>query len=340
MKKLILISLITLVSTSLFAQENKGENEFGSFKIVKDAESKDVQQGACVIYGKVKAKSDDLDEFQVGFQQEGIPKINYRLVDLDDKGNFKIVVPAQKGVVYCNSPNNNEIPIPLREYKSGHKVKITFKSTETVLRFNSRRLGPGVKKPVVYLYSDKEINANLKLDLKGGSLSFTYPKYENEWNAKVGPNGLEVEGKKYPYLFWEGNKPGLDFLQKEKSTQANIVKKENVIEFLENSLTTMGLNSTEQTDFITFWAPKMIQFDEMAVQFLVNEDYNHIAHINVSPKPDNSLRIYMLYQEVTPQEAKNFTPQEIPNLTAERKGFTLVEWGGSELIKKTNLALD
>ena len=55
------------------------------------------------------------------------------------------------------------------------------------------------------------------------------------------------------------------------------------------------------------------------------ENYTEIAKLEVYPAPQSVLRVFMVYYpsdtevEITPQKFEPF----------ERKGFTLVEWGGS-----------
>ena len=42
-------------------------------------------------------------------------------------------------------------------------------------------------KPVLYFYPKKEIDVNVKLNLKG-DLGFTYPEYNNGWEFRAKPN--------------------------------------------------------------------------------------------------------------------------------------------------------
>jgi hypothetical protein len=225
---------------------------------------------------------------------------------------------------------------PLRTNKAQHRLVIHFKSTEKMSaleEFRSRpNYGPGMKKPVVYLYSKEEVNVDLNLHLaNNGKMSFTYPKYEDGWNVSVNKVGIVAYGKSFPYLFWEGHQPGLDFLKTKNSIQANIIEKDEVVSYLETTLSKIGLNATEMTDFITFWAPQMIQYNKLAVQFLFNESYDeHIAHLEMSPEPNNSLRIYMIYREVSSDE-QMFQKQIIEPSNFKRDGLTIVEWGGTEL---------
>jgi endoglucanase len=55
--------------------------------------------------------------------------------------------------------------------------------------------------------------------------------------------------------------------------------------------------------------------------------YTDSAKLNIMPKPDSLLRIFMAY--VPLENAVDIEPQQLE--TFERKGFTVVEWGGSEI---------
>ena len=114
------------------------------------------------------------------------------------------------------------------------------------------------------------------------------------------------------------------------SVDGEIVESKNVISFLDEKLVDLGFNTTEKTDFITFWGPKMIKSNYCLVQFVLDEDYeSQIANLNVVPKPDASRRVYMYFSgfdvfpniEVHPQSFEGF----------QRIGFTLLEWGGTEI---------
>ncbi|MBU3158534.1 hypothetical protein KPL37_01950 [Clostridium frigoris] len=57
------------------------------------------------------------------------------------------------------------------------------------------------------------------------------------------------------------------------------------------------------------------------------KEYASLAKLNITPKPDSMLRIMMVFKplsksiDVKKQELKPFI----------RKGFTVVEWGGTEI---------
>jgi hypothetical protein len=184
------------------------------------------------------------------------------------------------------------------------------------------------EKPVIYLYPEKPTNVHVQLETKG-ELTFTYPAITGtEWNLTANPDGtIESNGKTYNYLFWEGQTQASTL--KTNYTEGFIVTSDTLVEFLENSLATAGFNTKEAADFITYWAPRMVNNEKNYVHFMFTQEYDKIATLNIAPKPDNVLRLYMVWSPVTENNMIEVTPQQIP--VFNRKGFTVVEWGGSEI---------
>jgi hypothetical protein len=187
-------------------------------------------------------------------------------------------------------------------------------------------------KPVIYAYSEQPLDARLNLLVKG-ELTFTYPQLADDgWSVTTQENGMlkDAQGRFYPYLFWEGESENrLGFKMDGKSLTGNFVKRDSVLPFLESTLGQLGLNDREKTDFITFWAPRMVKHKELFVQFLIDEDYDRIATLEISPQPDHIRRVYLLFRAVESGKTFEYDPQEFSSF--ERSGFTVLEWGGSEL---------
>lgn len=195
------------------------------------------------------------------------------------------------------------------------------------------------EKPVIYLYPQKETFVNVELASKG-ELTFTYPKYNlhNEillpgWNVLACPDGtIKSDNKSFNYLFWEGEINTSEI--KTNYTEGFIVGSDTLVNFLENSLASAGLNNKESADFITYWAPRMMNNEKNYVHFMFTNEYDNIASIKVTPQPDNFLRLYMIWSDVTNDTPTNITTQTITKF--KREGFTVVEWGGSEVINIKN----
>ena len=180
------------------------------------------------------------------------------------------------------------------------------------------------KKPVIYLYPEKEmdISVQLKINDKDNELTTIYPKFNGEnntWNVLAKPNGvIKLGNKTYPYLFWEANS-----YFTEEMKEGFIVKDENAENFLEEKLKLLGLNDKESTDFITFWLPVLLRNKLSLCNFQSEQFFNNFK-LNVNPKPDTMIRIFLTIKKIDyPIEIKE---QKLEK--NERKGYTLIEWGG------------
>jgi hypothetical protein len=191
------------------------------------------------------------------------------------------------------------------------------------------------RKPVIYLYPETKTEVNVKLELDG-KLTVVYPNYDevSGWTVTAEPDGTltDSKGRKYSYLYWEGDiniKPDMD--------KGFCVKGEDTAAFLEDSLKQLGLTDKEADDFITYWLP-MMQGNEYNVITFQTKAYEEVAALHVSPRPDTVIRVNMLWY--SSKVKVNIRPQELGSMNpAERKGFTVVEWGGEEY-KKGKLLLE
>jgi hypothetical protein len=178
-------------------------------------------------------------------------------------------------------------------------------------------------KPVIYLYPTSEQTVNVKLEYKG-ELTCTYPEYKDGWKVKAEPHGKLTnidDNREYSYLFWEG-------ISNEKwdMSKGFVVKGNETEKFLQQKLEYLGLTPKEYNEFIVYWLPLMKDNKYNLITF-AGEDYEKIAQLKITPKPDSMLRIMMVFKplgkpiKIDEQELKPFV----------RKGFTVVEWGGTEL---------
>lgn len=182
-------------------------------------------------------------------------------------------------------------------------------------------------KPVIYLYPEKETNVSVKLNYSG-KLLFTYPKYDDGWEVVAHLNGRlknKTDNKEYSYLFWDGKKQySADEVVYENGF---IVSKDAVVEFLQETLPKFGLLPHEYNEFIVFWTPYLLQNDWNFVHFRTGKEYDVISTNNVNPMPETEIRVFMDFKKI--DSPFDVEPQKI--MKSQRKGFTLVEWGGSEL---------
>ena len=180
-------------------------------------------------------------------------------------------------------------------------------------------------KPVIYLYPEKETKVSVRLQLNG-ELTCTYPSYGDGWSVVAQPDGTlkDTKGKLYNYLYWEGKTyANYDF------STGFCVKGEETAEFLEVALEKLGLNRKEANEFIVYWLPMMQENPYNIISFQTDA-YTESAKLDVKPKPDTTIRVYMAWKASDKKIEMKEQKLEAPN----RIGFTVVEWGGTEVIDR------
>lgn len=177
-------------------------------------------------------------------------------------------------------------------------------------------------KPVIYLYPEEETEVNVDLTLDG-KLTCTYPAYNDGWKVTALPDGTltDATGRTYNYLYWEGE----TYAQYDLS-QGFCVKGKDTVSFLEGALDSLGLTRREANEFIVYWLPLMEQNPYNIISFQT-DIYTEAAQLEVSPAPDTLIRVFMAWQS-----SNEYVELPEQKLTApERTGFTVVEWGGTEI---------
>lgn len=212
----------------------------------------------------------------------------------------------------------------IKKIKSDKGLLFTYDVYGRLIKMTSTEYVPAGEcgKPVIYLYPQKAQNINVKVFPKGG-FTKTDPLYpDGGWNVYAKPTGelLSLDNNKtYPYLFWEGRGGLYSIPEKGWS-----VARSEVPSFLNEKLTALGLNIKEKSDFIEFWLPRMKNSPYYFITFMGTNTMDEIAPLDVSPRPDTVIRVLMDFKELDhPTAVSGFTIH-----TPERKGFTLVEWGG------------
>ena len=208
---------------------------------------------------------------------------------------------------------NKEITDPIVEY---NKIKINNNRCNDI--------GEVEKKPIIYLYPEEETKVDVKL-INDQLITSSYPKYEKSWNVTAYPDGKLIDNKtnrKLYGLYWEGKKH-----KSEIKSDGFIVEGKNTIEFLEEKLEILGLNEYETEEFIIYWLPELEKNKYNYIRFESEEEINSYMPIEVTPKPDTLIRIVMDYKPLD----KKINVKDQTLTTKERKGFTLVEWGGVKI---------
>lgn len=232
----------------------------------------------------------------------------------DEQGNFTIkdiAIDSYRLTIRAADYDNQDIAFGMEEH------------TIFVVEARLKEIRLHTEKPVIYIYPTQQQHVNVKLNY-AGNLTHTYPKYpENGWNVKAEPNGTlwDENGMEYYALFWEGT-PHKPLTAK----GGFVVAGKETAKFLEEKLAYLGLNRREANEFMMYWLPRMENNAYNLIHFS-DEDYESLAELKITPQPETIIRVMMLTRPLT--NKIDVPLQDLKPLHKTRKGFTVVEWGGS-----------
>lgn len=234
----------------------------------------------------------------------------------DSLGNFKIKVAKNDYLIFSKVGFESQ------------KIKVeNLKNLNIVLIPTTASGKIKIKKPVIYLYPTEKTDITLSFHFNGKLLT-TFPKYQDKWELTAYADGKifdKATNRFYNSLFWDGTQ---NFPDEHYNYQTGFsVDKNNLVSFLTEKLETLGLNTFETNDFIQFWLPHLEQNETNFIHFYVNSEYDIFSTNNINPKPDTSIRVFMEFYKL--ENKIEIQEQKLPK--TERKGFTLVEWGGADV---------
>lgn len=172
------------------------------------------------------------------------------------------------------------------------------------------------KKPAIYLYPEQDSFINVKLDINGEIIT-DIPEYGEGWNVFATTNSL-IDNN-YDYLFYEAQLNKLELPDK-----GWIVPYSELYSWFDQNLIKLGLNDKEKSQFKEYWLSELPESSYYEIRLLNNEFLKQNMDLIVSPQPDTMIRVNFYF--VPLNEQISLSEPEI--ITPERKGFTVVEWGG------------
>ncbi|MFT5778131.1 MAG: hypothetical protein ACI837_001087 [Crocinitomicaceae bacterium] len=265
-----------------------------------------------------------------------------------------MVVPGDHRYSFYVNSRFKEMKTGKIEARGGHRTTVILNFKENRIKKSIYRKGKArrqarkykrkgrrrpdvrMKKPVIYLYPEEKIEVSIKLEVNG-TLTFSYPEYDAGWNVTADENGtITHNDSDYNYLFWEGDRQADKDLVDE--SEGFIIEGSKITSFLEEKLLIFGFTSKERADFITFWAPMMVSHENIFVHFKVNQDCDAFAELTIVPTPDEIARFYILWSPIDEKfDRTQVKAQKLP--TMNREGFTVLEWGGSEINLQNNQSM-
>ncbi|SJL14715.1 uncharacterized protein ARMOST_18182 [Armillaria ostoyae] len=191
-------------------------------------------------------------------------------------------------------------------------------------------------KPVIYLFTPLPLTAVVRLSLvKSWSFSAVYPGVpiksseagqSTEWNVNTHEDHTITDiatGARVSYLFWETetnhglppSPPSYPRLCPSHSdanavfpfdpSLAELTDRNSVVLptsktalYFDKALTALGLHVEATTSFIAYWLPPILKHDFVALRFLPQASYEHAAPLDVEPKLDVVIRVFMLFMRV------------------------------------------
>ena len=181
-----------------------------------------------------------------------------------------------------------------------------------------------IDKPIIYIYPQEETKVSVKVGYPE-NLTCTYPKYEDGWDVIASPDGTLKDiktGRNLYALYWEGIRN-----KEVKAEDGFVVKGENVASFLEEKLDILGLNDREAEEFIVYWLPILEKNEYNFIRFYEKEEIDDMMPLEINPEPETLIRVLMGWKKLD----KNIEVKEQELEKVQRTGYTVVEWGGTEI---------
>lgn len=253
---------------------------------------------------------------------------NQEVYELKDQNHPLIKKAFEEFKEYAGS--DSQVPywdITKEEFINQHAVVIYKDKFGQYLVYAREDLSPayGCAKPVVYLYPTETQMVNIRV---GADVKISDPQYNPKtgWNALAQTNGrLIVDGKEFSSLFWEG--PGIG--EYPAITSGTVVKREHAIATIKKQLAQQGFTQSEINDFVEYWHDKLPTKPYVRLSWLTTKQMNIIAPLSITPKPNTVLRTFLDFSGL---DQPIYLPKQTFN-KVDRKGFTVVEWGGLSLKK-------
>lgn len=201
-------------------------------------------------------------------------------------------------------------------------VKLTaINGDETDVLVDTVRDWQLVEKPNIYIYPTETTDLCVTLDFpQGGEIVTSIPEYGSGWCVNVEPNG-KINGE-FDFLFYESIQPNIW-----QSDKGWCIAYNGVENFFSNILQDYNLSEDEINDFKEYWIERLDESPYYLIYPQLNNTINEVIGLNFSQNPDNIFRLFFTFKPCNALE--NISEPEI--ISAQRKGFHVIEWGGAVL---------
>jgi hypothetical protein len=284
----------------------------------QDSYHQDAHLGGCGNPGSSVTFARDISDIS---QQIGVTSTNKPIYELKDFNDpiIKFFYGLYGGSY--NSATGQFDKISIESWYTYHPVIFYKNPLNEYVVFTNDKYGLQAEcgKPVIYLYPAQTTNVKVYV---GADITKSEPLYNNGWQIKASPDGTLIapDGSKYDSLFWEGTGHG-DY---PNITEGFVVPQSQLETTIKSQLKELGLSDRESNDFLTFWLLKMPNTPYVRLTWFTEEQLNKLAPLIILPKPDTIIRIFLDFQGL--QNNISLPTQHLTTL--QRKGFTVIEWGG------------
>ena len=198
-------------------------------------------------------------------------------------------------------------------------------------------------------------------------------KQQASWSVSADPDGSLVErgtGLELSYLFCEATtnaaipqspppsprlddseqRPAVEYLDPAdpcltpQSPTAVILPFDQLLTYLDNTLKALSLHTSARNDFITYWLPALSREPYVALRFLPQYAYERAAELEVTPAPEITTRVFMLFKAVKAKEVDSWSEAmgrvdkvDWVDIVGVKTGawdervFRVLEWGAMEV---------
>lgn len=323
MKQLLFSLFIATAPVIAFSEIPQMEIEGGYFYQYADSARDHISEHTCLVH--VVVTNYELQQEQIPTEIQGSINGVWKAWKLNISNTFTVELePGMYQWKLFVNPNYVELTGAVPAFKGGHEVWISahFANKNTY----PRRIIQA-EKPVIYTYSNDAKEVTIEVQ-PTGDFSFTYPAYQQGWTGIPHSDGsFSIKSQNYPYLFWEAQLTE-DALAVDWNQSVHL-RKENTLHFLDSTLSFIGLNDRERTDFITYWAPRIQRYEQTEIVFLQNEAAQVFGQLNCSDASFRIERLYIVFRECHRSDKSFNSSLQLSKLNRNR--LFIFEWGGSEL---------
>jgi len=174
-----------------------------------------------------------------------------------------------------------------------------------------------IRKPNIYLYSDRDLTARVQLAPEH-AITVSEPVYQpgKGWQAEIRNGSLNGAGD---FLFYEALVPSPGW-QKEEGYIIRAAYRE---EDMASMLGEYGFNEKETREFIDYWAGCLTGEADYVFYPQETGAVDLVMQLHISPEPDEVSRIWFSIEPLVSAPEPVQSPERIV-----RRGFYVVEWGG------------